>query len=214
MIGPNGGSDEIWLPGPDAKALAPRVVRALVEQDYAGGVFVDDRLGPIPGTLPMSQISLVGSARTPRPAIIVTFRSYSTGCANPELCGVEVADTSLQQGQGIHGTFGRADTHNYMAAIGPDFKARYLDPTPVSNADWAVTLSKILGLHRPSVGPLAGRGMSESLRGAADVASVRRVVRSAPAANGFVTVLDLQEAGGVEYYDTAGAPGRTLGAWN
>jgi hypothetical protein len=26
-------------------------------------------------------------------------------------------------------------------------------------------------------------------------------------------VLDLQEAGGVQYYDTAGAPGRTLGAW-
>ena len=214
VIGPNGGTDEIWLPGPDAKTLAPKIVRALVAQDYTGGVFVDDRLGRVPGALALSQISMVGTARTPRPSIIVSFRSFSTGCANAELCGAEVADTDLQQGQGIHGTFGRADTHNFMAAIGPDFKRRYLDPTPVSNADWAVTLSKILGLNRPSVGPRAGRGMSESLKGAAEVASVRRVVRSTPAANGFVTVLDLQEAGGVQYYDTAGAPGRTLGAWN
>jgi len=213
VIGPNGGSDEIWLPGPDAKALAPRIVQALVAQDFTGGVFVDDRLGPVPGALALSQISMVGSARTPRPSIIVAFRSFSTGCANPELCGVEVADTDLQQGQGIHGTFGRADTHNFMAAIGPDFKRRYLDPTPVSNADWAVSLSKILGLNRPSVGPLAGRGMDESLRGGRGVAFAKRIVRSAPAASGFVTVLDLQEAGGVQYYDTAGAPGRTLGAW-
>ena len=212
VIGPNGGSDEIWLPGPDARALAPKIVQALVTQDYTGAVFVDDQYGSIPGTLPMSQISLVGSARTPRPAIIVSFRSFSTGCPNPELCGVEVADTSLQQGQGIHGTFGRADTHNFMAAIGPDFKRHYLDETPVSNADWAVTLSKILKLRRPSVGPLAGRGMGESLKGARDVSSVHRIVRSAPAANGFVTVLDMQEAASVPYYDTAGDPERTLGA--
>jgi len=212
IIAPNGGADQIWLPGADAKALAPRIVQALVAQDYTGGVFVDDRFGPIAGTLPMSQISLVGSARTPRPAIIVTFRSYSSGCPNPELCGVEVADTSLQQGQGIHGSFGRADTHNFMAAIGPDFKRHYLDETPVSNADWAVTLSKILKLRRASVGTLAGRGMGESLKGARNVPSVHRIVRSAPAANGFVTVLDMQEAAGVPYYDTAGDPERTLGA--
>jgi hypothetical protein len=213
VIAPNGGSDQIWLPGPDAKALAPRIVAALVAEDYTGGVFVDDRLGRIPGTLALSQISLVGSARTPRPAVVVTFRSFATGCANPELCGAEIADTDLQQGQGIHGSFGRADTHNFMAAIGPDFRKGFVDPTPVSNADWAVTLSKILKLNRPSVGALAGRGMSESLKGGAAVASSRREVRSAPAANGFVTVLDMQEAGGVPYYDTAGAPGRTLGAW-
>ena len=213
IIAPNGGSDEIWLPGADAKALAPKIVQALIAQDYTGGVFVDDRLGPVRGTLPLSQISLVGSARTPRPAIIVSFRSYSTGCENPELCGVEVADTSLQQGQGIHGTFGRADTHNFMAAIGPDFKRRYEDPTPVSNADWAVTLTKILKLKRPSVGPLAGRGMSEAVKGALPVLSTRKIVRSTPAANGFVTVLDMQEAAGVPYYDTAGDPERTLGAW-
>jgi hypothetical protein len=36
-------------------------------------------------------------------------------------------------------------------------------------------------------------------------------VRSEPAANGFMTVLNAQEAGGETYFDAAGMPGRTLG---
>ena len=35
--------------------------------------------------------------------------------------------------------------------------------------------------------------------------------RSAPAANGFVTVLNAQAVGDTPYFDAAGAPGRTLG---
>ena len=37
------------------------------------------------------------------------------------------------------------------------------------------------------------------------------VLNSEPAANGFTTVLNAQEAAGVTYFDAAGAPGRTLG---
>ena len=96
----------------------------LLAQDYVSGLFVDDDLGHFPGTLPLSAINLKGSARTPRPSIVVNFRSFSTGCDEPVLCTVEVADTGLQQGQGMHGSFSRADTMNFMAAIGPDFKAR------------------------------------------------------------------------------------------
>ena len=74
---------------------------------------------------------------TPQPSIVVNFRSFATGCAEPATCGVEIADTGLQQGQGMHGSFSRADTQNFMAAVGPDFKAGFVDPAPVSNADWA-----------------------------------------------------------------------------
>ena len=42
----------------------------------------------------------------------------STGCDEPTNCSVEVADTVLRQGQGMHGSFGRGDTMNFMAAIG------------------------------------------------------------------------------------------------
>ena len=211
LIGANGGADLIWLPRADAKALAPKVVAALTAQDYTGGVFVDDALGPIPGTLPFSAVGLEGDARTPRPAIIVSFRSFAGACGQPEICGIEVADTDLQQGQGIHGTFGRADTHNFMAAIGPDFKAGFVDPAPVSNADLAVTLAKALRLKIAPRGALRGRVLGESLKGGTATAFAARTLRSAPAANGFVTVLNAQEAGGAAYFDAGGAPGRTLG---
>ena len=212
VIAPNGGTTLIYLPGADAKILAPRVVEFLTGQDYTGAIFVNDALGELPGALPMSRIGLIGSARTPQPSIVVSFKSFSTGCADSEMCGVEVADSSQQQGQGIHGAFSRADTHNFMAAIGPDFKAGFKDPAPVSNADWANTLAQVLGLDLGGEGHLRGRVMAEALKDGAEPPTPREIVlRSAPAANGFVTVLNAQEAAGETYFDAAGAPGRTLG---
>jgi arylsulfatase A-like enzyme len=211
-IAPNGGTNLIYLPGPDAKALAPRVVEFLTRQDYVGAIFVNDALGAIPGALPMSKVGLIGQARTPQPSIVVSFKSWSTGCADPEMCGVEIADSSQQQGQGIHGSFGRQDTHNFMAAVGPDFKRGFVDPAPVSNADWANTLAHILGIELPASGRLRGRVMSEALTEGAPTPEARAVtIRSEPAANGFITVLNTQEAGGQTYFDAAGMPGRTLG---
>jgi arylsulfatase A-like enzyme len=212
IIAPNGGADLIYLPGPDAAALAPKVVAFLTRQDYVGAIFVNDALGAIPGALPMSRIGLIGSARTPQPSIVLSFKSWSTGCADPEMCGVEIADSSQQHGQGIHGSFGRQDTHNFMAAIGPDFKAGFVDPAPVSNADWANTLAQVLGLDLAPRGHALGRVMTEALAQGGAVPEFRAIiVRSAPAANGFMTVLNAQEAAGETYFDAAGMPGRTLG---
>jgi arylsulfatase A-like enzyme len=212
IIAPNGGTALIYLPGPDAKALAPKVVEFLTSQDYTGGIFVNDALGEVPGALPMSRVGLIGRARTPQPSIVVSFKSWSSGCADPEMCGVEVADSGQQQGQGIHGAFGRADTHNFMAVAGPDFKKGFVDPAPVSNADWANTLARVLGLELSANGQARGRVMSEALaEGGAAPDAKPIVVASAPAANGFTTVLNAQEAAGETYFDAAGAPGRTLG---
>jgi arylsulfatase A-like enzyme len=210
VIGANGGSDQIWLPAGD-KALAAKIVAALTAEDYTGGLFVDDAFGPIPGALPFSAIGLAGSARAPRPAIIVSFRSDPGGCGRPELCGIEVADTDLQQGQGIHGTFGRADTHNFMAAVGPDFKRGYVDAAPVGNADLAPTLAKLLRLDGVAQSGERGRVLSESLKGGSAVEARASTLRSAPAANGFVTVLNAQSVGSTPYFDAAGATDRTLG---
>lgn len=74
-------------------------------------------------------------AVTPGPSIVVNFRSYTTECDEPTNCTVEIADAVLRQGQGMHGSFSRGDTMNFMAAIGPDFKSGYVDALPVSNAD-------------------------------------------------------------------------------
>ena len=219
IIAAQGGTNLIWLPeGKGKKVLAAKIVGILTGEDYTSALFVDDALGPIPGTLPLSDIGLVGSALVKYPTIVVGFKSFSTGCGMPEICAAEVADTYLQQGQGIHGSFSRADTHNFMAAIGPDFKAGFDDPAPISNADIAPTLAKIMGFELPSKGSLKGRAAEEALAGAgAPIFKVApRVLKSAPAANGFVTVLDLQtltpaKGPPIDYMDAAGMPGRTFG---
>jgi len=212
VIAPNGGANLIYLPGADPKAMAAKVVEALTQHDYTGAIFVRDALGPLPGSLPTSAVNLAGAARTPAPDIAVSFKSFSTGCADAELCGAEVADSDQQQGQGIHGSFGRQDTHNFMAAVGPDFRKGFLDPAPVSNADWAPTLAHILGLDMPAHGALTGRVMAEALADGGAPPEARKIVlRSAPAANGFTTVLNAQEADGRRYFDAAGMPGRTIG---
>jgi len=187
------------------------VVDQLIAHDYTASLFVDDRLGPIAGTLPMSAIGLKGSALTPRPAILVGFKSWTTGCAKPETCAVEIADSNLQQGQGIHGTFSRADTHNFTAAIGPDFRRGFVDSSPVSNADLAVTMAQVLKLKLQPKGQLTGRVLSEALNNGQPAPGTRKTIRSEPAAGGFVTVLNTQSAGGKTYYDAAGMPGRVFG---
>jgi hypothetical protein len=209
-VAANGGSDLVYLPNRD-RELAARVVDALLKQDYVSGLFVDDELGKIPGTLPLSAIGLKGSAITPFPAIVVNFRSFSTGCEQPLLCTVSVADTRLQQGQGMHGSFSRADTMNFMAAAGPSFKSGFVDPAPVSNADIGKTIAKVLGLNIPFKGMLMGRVIEEALPGGEVPASEAGVIRSDPGPQGLATLLAFQRVGTASYYDAAGFAERTVG---
>jgi hypothetical protein len=210
VVATNGGSDLIYLPKKDKK-LAGRTVKALLEQDYVSGLFVDDALGRFPGTLPMSQINLKGKAATPTPSIVVNFRSYAAGCEEPTNCSVEVADTILRQGQGMHGSFGRGDTMNFMAAIGPDFKAGYVDNLPVSNADVGVTIAQLMGLHAPATGGLLGRVMSEALPNGITPKAVEAKIVSKPSANGLRTIVKYQRVLSQRYFDAAGFEGRTVG---
>lgn len=211
VVAANGGSDLIYLTADDASALAPRIVQFLTTQDYVSGIFVADSLGQIPGALPLSAINLTGAAVTPQPSIAVTFRSFDTGCGNPEMCAVEIADTPLAQGQGMHGSLSRAETRNFMAAVGPDFRASFVNQAPVSNADIPNTVAHILGIELPAHGQLRGRVITEALPRGARPAFVAETLRSTPAANGFTTTLNRQNVAGVHYFDAAGATGRAVG---
>jgi arylsulfatase A-like enzyme len=211
VVATNGGSDLIYLPNNKDKKLADRTIKALLEQDYVSGLFVDDRFGRFPGTLPMSQLGLKGKAVTPTPSIVVNFRSYVAGCEEPTNCSVEVADTVLRQGQGMHGSFGRGDTMNFMAAIGPDFKAGYVDTLPVNNADVGMTIAQLLDLHPVGAGGLTGRVMSEALPNGITPKAADGTITSKPAANGLKTVLKFQRVLSQRYFDVAGFPGRTVG---
>src|SRR5665213_178967 len=210
VVATNGGSDLIYLPNRDKK-LAARTVKALLEQDYISGIFVDSKLGRFPGTLEMSQLNLEGKAVTPHPSIVVNFRSYASGCEEPTNCSVEIADTVLRQGQGMHGSFGRGDTLNFTAAIGPDFKAGYVDPLPVSNADVGMTIAQIMNLHTTANGGLQGRVMSEALPNGIVPKAADGTITSKPAANGLKTVIKYQRVLSQRYFDVAGFPGRTVG---
>jgi hypothetical protein len=210
VVAANGGSDLVYVPNKDS-ALTGKVIDALLAQDYVSGLFVDSDIGRFPGTLPLSAINMHGKARTPRPTIVVNFRSYATDCGQPLMCAVSVADTILQQGQGMHGSFSRADTMNFMAAIGPSFKTVFVDEAPVSNADIGKTIAYALGLKIPFNGFLQGRVLKEALPSGASPTAEGWVERGKPSENGLTTILVGQRVGQVRYFDAAGFPGRTVG---
>ena len=219
IVAANGGTDFIYVPeDANRRATAKRIFDRLLDAPYVGALFVNDELlGTNPkdfaGALPMSAVNLIGSSKMPQPAIVVGFRSFvADGCKlGPQLCAVEVADTPYHTGQGMHGSFSRADTRNFMAAIGPDFKAKFVDKAPVGNVDVTPTLAHILGVKLSGPGTLNGRVIFEALKGGKMPKVVRRTIASAPAANGVRTVIYTQAVGSTRYFDAGGIPGRTVG---
>jgi len=211
VVTPNGGSDLIYLPQQNAPQLAADIVRFLTTQDYVAAVFVNDKLGKFPGALSMSDVNLMGAARTPQPSIYVSFRSFAGECANKLQCTVGVHDTIQATGQGSHGSLSRAETRNFMAAVGPSFKKGYADPAPVSNADIAPTMAKIAGIDLPAKGKLRGRVINEALSGGTAPKFARHTIQSAPAENGAHTILNYQQIGDTRYFDAAGFDGKAVG---
>jgi hypothetical protein len=201
IVAVNGGSDLIYIPNEDPQA-ARRIVDLLLGFDYVGSVFVDDKYGDIPGTLPLSAIGLVGSAVTPRPAIVVAFKVFYLNPADLQTA-VQVSDAGLQQGQGMHGGFGRESTFNNMAAIGPDFKKGFADSAPVSNADIAPTLAHIMGITLAPKGHLQGRVLREALAGGPKAPAAKPQQTASAPARGTQTVLLYQEIGAERYLDAA-----------
>jgi hypothetical protein len=202
----NGGSDLLYVPSKSTD-IVRQTVGILTQLDYVGGIFVDDAFCPAasdcPGALPMSSVGLIGNSQVPRPAIIVTYKVfYKT--PNDLQSAAQVSDTTLQEGQGMHGGFGRDQTFNNMAAIGPDFKSSFVDEAPMGNIDIVPTLTKILGIEIPSVGSLKGRVLQEALVSGQDTkpGEVKTMV-SAPTQDGIRTVLEYEEASGVRYYNRA-----------
>jgi arylsulfatase A-like enzyme len=214
IVAGNGGADLVYLHEANAPRLAANIVRFLTTQDYVGAVFVNDKLGKFPGALSMSDVNLIGSAKTPQPSIYVSFKStYAEGCKdkNRLQCAVGVHDTALGTGQGSHGSLSRAETRNFMAAVGPSFKKGYADPAPVSNADIAPTLANIAGIELPAKGTLRGRVIAEALTGGSAAKASRHTIQSAPAENGARTILNYQQVGGARYFDAAGFAGKAVG---
>ena len=200
VVAANGGADLIYVPSGSGPLIAD-LAAFLLGQDYVEAVFADRT---VPGALALRDANLLGTALTPRPSLVVALKSWSRDARDPLRTEVDVSDGTLQEGQGTHGSLGRADVTNTMIAFGPDFKRGFVDPAPAGNADLAPTLAKVLGLTLPSRGRLRGRVLAEALAGGpATTPSTCGEALSRPTKDGARTALHFQTASGVRYLDTA-----------
>jgi len=202
IVAGNGGSDLIYVPDHN-KQRVKQIVAFLSQQDYVGAIFAENSYGKIPGALPFSSIKLTGASKMPKPAIAVSFKTFYL-TPNDLQTAVHIADSTYQEGQGMHGSFGRDNTFNTMVAVGPDFKSSFVDSFPVGNADIAVTMAHILGLKLPSKGKLTGRVLNEALKSGADKVKFQtKRIDSEPSAAGKSTIMLYQQVGRQLYFDEA-----------
>jgi hypothetical protein len=137
----------------------------------------------------------------PRPAVVVAFKVFYL---NPDdlQTAIQISDTVLQEGQGMHGGFGRDSTFNNMAALGPDFKPSTVDDAPMGNIDIAPTLAHVLGLPWTKAG-ISGRVLTEALAaGSGSTSAAPLQYLRSTAINGRQTLLIYQERDGVRYSTT------------
>jgi len=158
------------------RGTVQQIVRFLAARDRIGGIFVNDRFGSMPGALQLSDVGLLGRATTPKPSVVVSFDD----------------------------AFSQANTLINMAAMGPDFKKRFVARAPAGNADIQPTLAHILKMNIPSLGKLRGRVLSEALAGGPQTMRFSTAVaRSRPSERGESTVLTYQRVGDHRYPDHA-----------
>jgi arylsulfatase A-like enzyme len=153
-----------------------------------GAIFVDDRYGAIPGTLPESAIRARNAAER-NPDVIASY-DFDEETPVRGARGIEYAGGLLGTSyRGMHGSFSPRDVHNTLIAAGPDFKAKFKDSLPTANVDVAPTVAEILGLALPGAD---GRALREALRGSAspsDYEVSREVLRPRKDATGVAVRL-------------------------
>ncbi|HET7499722.1 MAG TPA: alkaline phosphatase family protein [Kofleriaceae bacterium] len=184
VIAANGGSDYLYVPDHDPQAVAD-AVRFLQSREEIGAVFVSQRHGALPGTLPLDGIELEGTHGR-SPDIVASYNFDETVVVNG-LPGIEFE--SALNSRGMHGSFSPIDVHNTLYAAGPDFKAGLSDSLPTANVDVAPTVAKILGLPLPAA---VGRPLDEALVGGPELAAfdvAAQTVMPAMPATGLVMKL-------------------------
>jgi arylsulfatase A-like enzyme len=174
VVAANAGSDYLFVPDGDPDTVRAAVV-SLQSRPQFGAIFVSDRYGDIPGTLPMRLINTESPASGRGPDIIVSF-SFDQHVAVAGRPGISYASSINRRGD--HGSFSRTDTHISMMAHGPDFKSGMYDTLPTANVDIAPTVARILGLNMPAV---HGRVLEEALKSGpwiTEYAVVRKMYQS------------------------------------
>jgi arylsulfatase A-like enzyme len=167
VVASNGGSDYLYQPDRDPQRIR-MAVRFLQSHEEYGAIFVDDRYGSIPGTLPLSAVRL-HNAEGRNPDIVVGY-SFDEHAKIQGMPGIEFAGNAGFIGRGMHGSFSPIDVHNTLIAAGPDFARNYRDTLPSANIDVAPTIAAILALP---MNDSDGRPLREALTGRAHWATER-----------------------------------------
>src|SRR4029079_9198270 len=108
-------SDYLFVPDGNIETVKAAVV-SLQSRPQFGAVFVSDKYGPIPGTLPMSLIKAENSGTDRSPDVIVSF-SYDDDATVAGRSGIVYASSVNRRGD--HGSFSQTETHTSMRAPGP-----------------------------------------------------------------------------------------------
>ncbi|MFL5425063.1 MAG: alkaline phosphatase family protein [Myxococcales bacterium] len=162
VVAVNGGSDYLYVPDRDRETVG-KAVAMLQSRSEIGAIFVDDRYGAIPGTLPLSVIRAKNAAER-NPDVIASY-DFQEDAAVRGAKGIEYAG-GLQgtSYRGMHGSFSPRDVHNTLIAAGPDFRGGFKDPLPSANVDVAPTIATLLGVGLPEAD---GRALLEALKDSA-----------------------------------------------
>jgi predicted AlkP superfamily pyrophosphatase or phosphodiesterase len=163
VVAANGGSDYLYQPEHDPQRVRA-AIRFLQSREEFGAIFIDDRYGDIPGTLPLSLVHLE-NAEGRNPDIVVGY-AYDEHALIQGMHGIEFEGVSDHISRGMHGSFSPVDVHNTLLAAGPDFRENFMDTLPSGNVDVAPTIAKILGIELPQAD---GRPLFEALQGRAHV---------------------------------------------
>lgn len=161
IIAPNGGSVYFYIPSHDP-LLIQKLVTFLQSHEQFDTIFINNsQYGKIAGTFPMSAIKIENaSGRSPDLIVGLNFDSKAKVNGLP---GIEFSDST--NSRGMHGSFSPIDVHNFLIAVGPDFRANTKDTLPTANVDVAPTIAYLLGLDLKNTD---GRILEEALVNNAD----------------------------------------------
>ena len=178
LIALNGGSVLISI-GESDKTVADNLVSWLMAQPWCGTILTGDRVGPLEGTISLSDIGLEGSRS---PDIVFSFRwdSRPNEFNYHGFVGASSGGVNL----GMHGSMSPHEMNNVLICKGPKFSENKRVLTPSGNIDVLPTILDNLGIEVPE--SINGRVLKEAYKNAQnEVVFNRRSLRSEREIEGF-----------------------------
>ena len=211
MVAANGGSDLIYLPDGDRRTGAARR-RCAARAGLCQRHLRRQQARPIRRHAVLDDIALEGTRGDAAPGDRGQLPLLRHGVRRAgALRGRESPTPACSRARACTAASAAPTPGISWPCRDPDFKAHFVDPAPVSNADVGRTIAQLLQLDVGDQGKLVGRVLTEALPNGAVPEVTGRVVTSEPGPNGLATVINTQTVGTTRYFDAGGFLGRTVG---